>query len=39
MELPEQQTHLLSVVIYLMLLIGVHLWRAGTRLMQCALAV
>ncbi len=39
-ELPQQLTHLLAVVIHLTLLVGcLHLWRAGTRLIQRAQAI
>ncbi len=39
-ELPEQLTHLLAVVIHLTLLVGsLHLWRSGTCLIQPAQAI
>ncbi len=39
-ELPEQLTHLLAVVIHLTLLVGrLHLWRSSTCLIQCTQAV
>ena len=39
-ELPEQLTHLLAVVIHLTLLVGcLHLWCAGTCLIQRAQAI